>query len=436
MAKILIIGVMSGFPWVLIGSMLSLWLKEEGFSRSSIGLFGAVGSVYAFNALWAPVVDSLKIPLLGALGQRRSWIILCQIILAILVATLFFLSPDEHLAIIAAVILLIAIASATQDVAIDALRIELISTDEVTKIGAGAAMATCGWWLGYGFAGALLLTSVEWLQQTDVGFAWQAGYLLSLVFIVIPSVLLLAFIREPDSRKDRDATRMPVDRGDLRALARRIVAVFVMPIVSFVKRYGGTIGLCLLLFIFFFKIGEAFLGRMSLVFYSEIGFSKSDIALYSKGYGTLAVCLFAIVGSLINAHYGLWRGIFVGGIAMAATNLLFALLAHFPSDELFAVAVVLDQFTAGVSTVALVAFISQLCDRNYTATQYAALASVGNLSRTMLAAGSGFLIDGLGGNWSVFFLITTLMVTPSLLLLYAVRTHLKPIFAGVAAKVL
>ena len=170
--------------------------------------------------------------------------------------------------------------------------------------------------------------------------------------------------------------------------------------------------------------------------HKEIGFSKSDIALYQKGLGTFSVCFFSVVGSLINARYGLFKGIFACGVAMASTNLLFALLAAHPVKWLFTVAVVTDQFTTAISTVAFVAFISQLCDRTYTATQYAAFASLGNLSRTTLSAGSGMVVDALGGNWSLFFVLTTLMVVPSLVLLLVVRKDLKPLMEGRTTRVL
>jgi PAT family beta-lactamase induction signal transducer AmpG len=209
-----------------------------------------------------------------------------------------------------------------------------------------------------------------------------------------------------------------------------------MPVARFLETHGVRVGAIIIATIFLFKVGEAFLGRMSLVFYKEIGFSKSDIALYQKGFGTISVCFFSIIGSLINARYGLFRGIFLSGVAMASTNLLFAVLAAHPVKWLFTFAVVTDQFTTAISTVAFVAFISQLCDRTYTATQYAAFASLGNLSRTTLSAGSGVVVDALGGNWTLFFIITTLMVVPSLLLLIAVRKHLEPLMEGQMTRLL
>ena len=428
MLKILLLGFISGFPWLLIGSMLSLWLKEEGLSRSSIGLFGLAFSVYAVNALWAPAVDGVRLPFFSALGRRRSWIVLMQIFIAAAAFGLFLLpSAAGALHLAAILIFMIAAASATQDVAIDALRIELIGKDEPEKVGPGAAMATSGWWLGFGGGKAVALPLVSFLQETEVAAAWQWGYLAMLAVVVLSSVLLILFVKESPAKA---AAAVAVEKKEGRNIFLRAGDIYAAPIKSFVSRHALRLALLLLAFVFFFKIGEAFLGRMSIVFYKEIGFSKNEIGLLSGGLGTITVCIFAVLGSGINARYGLYRGIVIGGIAMATTNLLFALLAFWPERWLFGAAVVADQFTTSVSTVAFVAFISQLCAREYAATQYAALASLGNLSRTTLAAGSGFLIDGLDGDWPIFFLLTALMVTPSLLILFFRRRQIAPLMRG------
>ena len=427
MLKILLLGFISGFPWLLIGSMLSLWLKEEGLSRSSIGLFGLAFSVYAVNALWAPAVDGVRLPFFSALGRRRSWIVLMQIFIAAAAFGLFLLpSAAGALHLAAILIFMIAAASATQDVAIDALRIELIGKDEPEKVGPGAAMATSGWWLGFGGGKAVALPLVSFLQETEVAAAWQWGYLAMLAVVVLSSVLLILFVKESPAK----AAAVVAEKKEGKNIFLRAGDIYAAPIKSFVSRHALRLALLLLAFVFFFKIGEAFLGRMSIVFYKEIGFSKNEIGLLSGGLGTITVCIFAVLGSGINARYGLYRGIVIGGIAMATTNLLFALLAFWPERWLFGAAVVADQFTTSVSTVAFVAFISQLCAREYAATQYAALASLGNLSRTTLAAGSGFLIDGLDGDWPIFFLLTALMVTPSLLILFFRRRQIAPLMRG------
>ncbi len=423
MVRILLIGTLSGLPQVAVLSMMTLWLQESGFSRTDIGLFGLVLVVYAVNVAWAPIVDAVRLPVLTRwLGPRRSWIVAMQTVIVVCLAALSRLEPDGQLEWIAVWAVVLAAAGATQDVAIDALRIEQFREDEPRKVGGGSAMATSGWWIGYGLGGGIALWLVEQLQEAGIEQAWQQGYLWLILLVGVLVGLFLWLVPEPD--RPRQAVKRTVSWG------LHLVKMYAHPVRSFVVRYGAQLAVFLLLAIFLFKVGEAFLGRMSLVFYTEIGFSKSDIALYSKGYGAVAIAVFAVLGSLINARYGLLRGIIIGGVAMALTNLLFALLAWYPSSGLFVFAVIADQFTTAISTVAFVAFLSQLCDRNWTATQYAALASLGTLSRTLLAAGSGILIDGLGGDWPLFFVITTLMVVPSLLLIAMNRRRLAPFMEG------
>ena len=198
------------------------------------------------------------------------------------------------------------------------------------------------------------------------------------------------------------------------------------PIISFFKKNGFKIALGILGFVFLFKIGEAFLGRMSIVFYKEIGFSKSDIALYSKGLGWITTVVFTLLGGLFAIRSGVIKAMFVSGILMASTNILFSILAWSGKSEwLFAIAVIFDDMAAAFATVAFVAFISMLVDRTYTATQYALLASIGTAGRTTLAASSGAMVDWLNGDWGIFFIITAVMVIPSLICLWFIRNKLR-----------
>jgi len=179
-------------------------------------------------------------------------------------------------------------------------------------------------------------------------------------------------------------------------------------------------------FVFLFKVGEAFLGRMSIIFYKEIGFSKSDIAIYSKTLGWITTVIFTLLGGLFVIRSGVLKAMFLAGILMASTNLLFSLLAWSGKSEiLFAIAVIFDDIAAAFATVAFVAFISLLVDRTYTATQYALLASIGTAGRTTLASSSGALVDWLNGDWGVFFILTAIMVIPSLIILWIIRNKLK-----------
>ena len=434
MIKILLLGAISGFPWVIIGSSLSLWLQEDGLSRSTIGWAGLIFAVYAFNYLWAPIIDRVRIPwLTNKIGHRRGWIVLMQTIILLSLICWSLINPTTNLALVITIGLIIAIASATQDITVDALRIEQIGENEGKSMQAGAAMAVVGWWTGYKLGGVVALTSAEFFQSFGFENYWQITFLILGILIIACNIGLM-FINETaqTDRKEsqRRTDKMIEDKLGSSNLITKIIAwltsTVVGPIISFFKKNGFNIALAILAFIFLFKIGEAFLGRMSVIFYKEIGFTKSDIALYSKGLGWLTTVIFTLLGGLFAIRSGVIKALFVSGVLMASTNLLFSILAWSGKSELlFAIAVIFDDMAAAFATVAFVAFISMLVDRTYTATQYALLASIGTAGRTSLAASSGALVDWLNGDWGIFFILTAIMVIPSLIFLYMIRHKLK-----------
>jgi PAT family beta-lactamase induction signal transducer AmpG len=434
MVRILLLGIISGFPWVLIGSSLSLWLKEDGLSRSTIGWAGLIFAVYAFNYLWAPLIDRIQIPwLTNKIGHRRGWIVTMQIIILISLVCWSFVNPTANLALVISIGLIIAIASATQDITVDALRIEQIGKDEGKSMQAGAAMAVVGWWTGYKLGGVIALNAAEYFQKAGFENYWQITFLV-LGIVVIACNIGLMFVHEEQSTERKEAQKQ-TDQIIEEKLGSSNLAIksvtwisstIAGPIISFFKKNGFKIALGILGFVFLFKIGEAFLGRMSIIFYKEIGFSKTDIALYSKGLGWITTVVFTLLGGLFAIRSGVIKAMFVSGILMASTNLLFALLAWSGKSEwLFAIAVIFDDMAAAFATVAFVAFISMLVDRTYTATQYALLASIGTAGRTTLAASSGALVDWLNGDWGIFFVMTAVMVIPSLIVLWFMRNKIK-----------
>jgi len=434
MVRILLLGAISGFPWVLIGSSLSLWLKEEGLSRSTIGWAGLIFGVYAFNYLWAPIIDRIQIPFLTKkLGHRRGWIVLMQIAILLCLVVWSYINPTENLALLITVGLIIAIASATQDITVDALRIEQINESEGKSMAAGAAMAVVGWWTGYKLGGVIALFTAEYFENMGIADYWQTTFLILGVVVILMNIGLM-FVHEP-IETDRQSKQRETDQmieGKLGS--SNIITNFIAwitgtiggPIISFFKKNGFAIAVGILGFVFLFKIGEAFLGRMSIVFYKELGFSKGQIAIYSKTLGWITTVVFTLLGGIFAMRSGTVKTMFVAGILMALTNLLFAALYWTGKSEwLFAVAVIFDDITDAFATVAFVAFISLLVDRTYTATQYALLASIGTAGRTTLASSSGALVDWLNGDWGTFFVMTTVMVIPSLILLWFIRHKLK-----------
>ena len=434
MLRILLLGAISGFPWVLIASSLSLWLKEEGLSRSTIGWAGLIFGVYAFNYLWAPIIDRVQIPYLTKkLGHRRGWIVLMQIIILLCLVVWSVINPTENLALLISVGLIIAIASATQDITVDALRIEQINENEGKSMAAGAAMAVVGWWTGYKLGGVVALFTAEFFENLGVSDYWQTTFLILGILIILMNIGLM-FVHEP-IQTDRQAKQKETDQLIEKKLgSSNFVTNFIAyitgtiggPIISFFKKNGFAIAAGILAFVFLFKIGEAFMGRMSIVFYKEIGFSKGQIAIYSKGLGWITTVIFTLLGGLMAMRAGTIKTMFFAGGLMAITNLLFAVLAWTGKSEiLFAIAVIADDITAAFATVAFVAFISLLVDRTYTATQYALLASIGTAGRTTLASSSGALVDWLNGDWGTFFVLTTIMVIPSLLCLWLIKNKIK-----------
>ena len=434
MIKILLLGIISGFPWVIIGSSLSLWLKEDGLSRSTVGWAGLIFAVYAFNYLWAPLIDRIKIPwLTNKIGHRRGWIVFMQSIILISLVLWSLLDPNTNLALVISVGLIIAIASATQDITVDALRIEQIGENESRSMAAGAAMAVVGWWSGYKLGGVLSLFSAEFLQNHGYENYWQLTFLILGILIILMNIGLM-FVNETDNsnryQKQKENDELISNKfNKLNLLTKTfswIGGTVCGPIVSFFKKNGFSIAIGILGFVFLFKVGEAFLGRMSIIFYKEIGFSKSDIAIYSKTLGWITTVIFTLLGGLFVIRSGVLKAMFLAGIIMASTNLLFSVLAWSEKSELlFAIAVIFDDIAAAFATVAFVAFISLLVDRAYTATQYALLASIGTAGRTTLASSSGALVDWLNGDWGTFFILTALMVIPSLIILWVMRNKIQ-----------
>ena len=434
MIRILLLGAISGFPWVLIGSSLSLWLKEEGLSRSTIGWAGLIFGVYAFNYLWAPLIDRIQIPFLTKkIGHRRGWIVLMQLVILISLILWSLINPSENLALLISIGLVIAIASSTQDITVDALRIEQVGENETKSMAAGAAMAVVGWWTGYKLGGVIALFTAEYFENIGVNNYWQATFIVMGVVVILMNIALM-FVHE-NSNTERILSQKKTDEIIKNKLGNNNFLTKILswlsgtiggPVISFFKKNGFSIAIGILGFVFLFKIGEAFLGRMSIVFYKELGFSKSDIAIYSKTLGWITTVVFTLLGGLFAIRSGTVKTMFIAGGLMAITNLMFTLLAWSGKSELlFAAAVILDDIAAAFATVAFVAFISLLVDRTYTATQYALLASIGTAGRTLLASSSGSLVDWLNGDWGIFFIITALMVIPSLVCLWFIRKKLK-----------
>ncbi|MCL9773172.1 AmpG family muropeptide MFS transporter [Vibrio methylphosphonaticus] len=415
---VFMLGCSSGFPWVLIGSNMSGWLKDAGLTRTAIGYFGSVFAVYAINFLWAPLVDRVRLPLLyRTLGQRRSWIFLCQSLMLICTLLIAGVNPAENLMLTSLLALGIAIASSTQDIAVDAFRIDTFPKSQSNKLPQASAMAVIGWWTGYSLPGYLAFVNAD-------SMGWNGVYY---GMAIIVGVLMMFTLLVGEPKTDRDALQAQAEQRHQKVVDNKILAwlsvTVIEPFLDFFRSNGVRVAATLLLFVFLFKIGEAFLGRMSIPFYKEIGFSNEQIGYYSKLIGWGATIAFTLLGSMFNVRFGIVKGLMIGGIAMSASNLMFAWIAQVgPNEHLFLATIIVDNFTTAFSTVAFVSFLTILTGQAFSATQYALLASLGNFGRTTLASFSGELVDMLN-DWSLFFIITSLMVIPSLIMLYSLRHY-------------
>ncbi len=418
--SLLFLGFSSGLPFGVLAEPLSAWLTEAGISKTEIGLFALVSIPYSLKVLWAPLVDRVALPVLGRLlGRRRSWALLAQTLLLAGIVLMGASDPSASLAATAALAFLVAFASASQDIVIDAYRVEIL---EEHQLAAGAAITVFGWRIGQvgaGAAGLILADVLPW----PVVFTLIAA----MVGVGMGTILLNPEPKAP-AVDDASATAARA-RAFLEGrphLPHRLAVAFawiyaaaVQPIVEFLGRRHW---LAILAFIALYKFGDAILAVMKVPFFLEVGFSKTEIAEVVKLFGVVAVIAGGLFGGVLLARIGILRGLLVCGVLMAASNLVFVLQAWAGADvRMLAVTIAVENITTGMGTTAFVAYLSSLCNLAYTATQYALLTSLMALSRTVLSSGAGWLADRM--TWPDFFVATTLAAVPGLLLLlWMIRT--------------
>ena len=397
------LGFSSGFPLMLVSGTLSLWLGSAEVALASIGIFSLVKMPYSFKWLWSPIIDHVRLPLLGKLGRRRGWAFFCQIVLMAAIVWMALLDAKTQTFTLAMAALLVVIASASQDIVVDAYRIESFSTDEQ---GAAAAIFVLGYRLGILFSGALALILASVLS-------WREVYLIMALGAVVGMVTTL-LAHEPDCDKILCINTEPARGTYVERIKRFFVNAVVAPFVDFIKRPHWLI---ILWFVFFYKMSDAYMGPMANVFYYEMGFSLAEIASVSKIFGMGATILGGIVGGIVVSHWGLYKSLWICGILQGLTTLVFVLQAWSGHNIFMLISCIsLDNISGGMSVAAFVAYLSSLCSVAYTATQYALLSSLMSLPRDLVAATSGYMAEAVGWDW--FFVLTSLMVVPGLALLW------------------
>jgi len=420
-----LLGFSAGLPYLLVFSTLSFWLREAGVERTSIGLLSLLGLAYGFKWLWSPLVDRLPLPLLTArLGRRRSWILAAQVTIIGGLCCMALSDPDHDLLRLTAAAVLVAFASATQDIAIDAYRIEAVEEDLQAAM---AATYMVGYRLGMIVASAGALTIAAAVDPSESSYErapWQVAYGCMAVVMLIGVVRTLA-MEEPEVRRDA-ATRareehaaIAMRRGRLPAWLSRLLAwlygAALLPFLDFVSRYRWQAVLVLAL-IGTYRTSDVVLGIMANVFYVDLGFTKGEVAAVSKLYGVVMTLVGASTGGVLMVRYGVMRVLFLGALLSAATNVLFALLASMgPSVAALTVVISIDNLSAGIATCAFIAYLSSLTNVEFSATQYALFSSVMSLFPKLVGGSSGFVVDAFG--WQTFFVGTALIGVPVLVLI-------------------
>ncbi len=393
MLVVLALGFASGLPLALTGSTLTALLQESGISKASIGLFASIGTPYAFKFLVAPFIDGCSFPFLSKLlGQRRGWIVAMQIALVFSICLLSYVSLMLGPWYIALAAVIVATFSASQDVVIDAYRVEILDSEE-QKTGAGVVQ--------FGYRFGMLASGAGALALADI-VGWTTSYFI-MAGVMALCMLPVLFAAEP---KKNSEIKPALPQYWLRD---NVIA----PFKDFMKHEQW---LHILLFVMLYKFGDAFLGIMTNPFLLEIGFTKSQIAAVVKVYGLVATLIGLVLGSTMMMKVGMVKTLMVCGIGHAITNLMFLVQVKIGADiNVLALGIFLENLSGGMTAAAFVAFISALCNTRYTATQYALLSSLSAIGRTMFTTPAGWAAEKFG--WEAFFIISVLLAIPGLVLL-------------------
>ncbi|GAB5471250.1 MAG: MFS transporter [Rhodospirillales bacterium] len=419
---LLLLGFAAGLPFLLVFSTLSAWLHDAGVARADIGFFGWIGMTYSIKVVWSPIVDRVAFPVLTPwLGRRRGWMLAAQLGIAGGLVGMALLGPDTHLAIFALLAVLVAFSSATQDIALDAFRIETAPMEEQGALAAA-------YQLGYRIA--LLSSGAGALFIAD-GFGWEAAYLAMAVAMAVGMLTVLA-VKEPPPDLEGEARRLAqwqaalvragVDAGRLAKILAWLATAVVAPFADFFKRHG-LMALTILAFIGLFRISDLVMGIMANPFYLDLGFTKSQIAEVAKIYGFFMTIAGAALGGVAVARFGVLWPLLPGAIAVAVSNLFFAYLSTIGPDlGWLAATISADNLASGFAGTALIAYLSSLTSRAYTATQYALFSSFMTLPGKFISGFSGQQVDAWG--YDVFFVYSACMGIPAVLLaLYLIRAQ-------------
>ena len=395
------IGMTSGFPYALLGATLTTRLAQDGISKSAVTAFALAFLVYNFKFLWAPLVDNIKLPIIGKVGQRRSWLWSVSVLVILAVVFLGLADPASALVSVAIAAVVLGTLGATLDIVLDAYRIELLKP---YQLGTGSGMYQYGWRIGAASTGALAL-----IVASD--FGWTAAYI-SCVIFALPAIFVGIVMGEPERHVE------PVEiKGFKHALFE-----YFNPLVEFIKRQGAWL---VLFFVLIHKIGDTLANLTLRLLFDDLGFSNEEIAFYDVGFGFIAFLIGIFIGGIMYARMGMKRSVLISLILMAVSNFSFAALALVGHTNLgMAAAIGFENFASGIGGVTVVAYLSALCNLRFTATQYALLSALASIAgRILTGTTAGGLIESMG--YVNFYLLTTLLAFPGVFLFwYMIRSGL------------
>lgn len=405
------LGMSSGAPYAMIAATLTTRLAQDGIKKSAVTMFTLTFLAYNFKFLWAPLIDNVRIPLLGRVGQRRSWLWAIGVLVMTAIVFLGSLDPREALTTVAIAAILVGIAGATFDIIIDAYRIELL---EPRQLGVGSGMSQYGWRIGAAGAGAVALF-------VAARGGWTAAYAVCALF-ALPAMLVGLVMGEPARHRE-----IAPPRG----LIPTIVGYF-SPLTEFVMRAGAP---AMLVFVLIHKIGDTLANLTLRLLFEDLGFTNDEIAFYDVGVGFVTLLLGVFVGGILYARLGMKRSVLLSLILMAVSNFGFALLAATGHTNLGMAAIIgFENFASGIGGVTVVAYLSALCNLRFTATQYALLSALASIvGRFLTGTTAGSLIEAMG--YVNFYLLTTLIAMPGVILFwYMMRSGLADLSIGSAGR--
>lgn len=396
--QIFILGIYSGMPLVVLYSTLFAWLKEANIDIAIITTFAIARMSYSLKFLWAPIVDQVRIPLLGKIGHRKSWMVVCAAIIAVILYIIAQSDPNKSISTLYFLTIALGVASATFDIVYDAYRIEKLEYD-VQALGAANAV--------FGYRIGCLLAGAGAFYFADL-YGWHATFIaLSILYVV--GILYILTTHEAE-----------IIREKFSALSLHSWKVMTIdPFKDFFQRDKAII---ILLAVIFYKLGDAMLGVVATPFYLELGFTKSQIASVVKVFGFGATILGTYLGGYLMYRVSNFKGLIIAGIAQSITNASFIWLNHMGNDtNALMIAISIENIAAGVGTAALVGYLSNLCNKQYSATQYALLSSASGLFSHTIVVYGGTLVKALG--WDMYFLMTILLAVPGLMMLWYLNKY-------------